>query len=370
MFINRQDKKGDSMSNIIIRNNQRINYLDVAKGIAIILVVLGHIISVHSNPLQVWIYSFHMPAFFIISGMIFKKKAELKELSMRQLIRKRASRLLYPYFVFGAIFLIRYGFQIIIGSGNEDILITYTINLLTLVGVGVLWFLSTLFLSEILFAFIMKHNTRIQIISFLALLAFTIITSFIEGTTLAWDGNIVSIHMYFILLYRTFSAVIFLMIGYYTIELVDKCNKSLDILFILLFFPISVLLSQINGDVDLNKFFLGNPLIYYISAIIGSGTLIYISKLFNNIRLLVFYGRNSLLIMGTHTILGIYKASSILINHIQFLNNYFYLEKFAVLVITMMFETVIIIIVNKYCVFLIKMPLYLRGGIKIGKVER
>ena len=40
-------------------------YLDNVKGIAIIFVILGHIISV-SNSFEKWFYSFHLPLFVII----------------------------------------------------------------------------------------------------------------------------------------------------------------------------------------------------------------------------------------------------------------------------------------------------------------
>ena len=47
---------------------ERLEYIDTARGILIILVVIGHIWQagfVHN-----FIYSFHMPAFFFISGML------------------------------------------------------------------------------------------------------------------------------------------------------------------------------------------------------------------------------------------------------------------------------------------------------------
>ena len=47
---------------------KRLNYLDYAKGIGILLVVLGHI---YNNSVKLWIYSFHMPLFFIISGYLY-----------------------------------------------------------------------------------------------------------------------------------------------------------------------------------------------------------------------------------------------------------------------------------------------------------
>lgn len=52
---------------------KRIDYVDIAKGIGIVLVVMGHndfaLISPFAHKL---IYSFHMPMFFFMSGMFFK----------------------------------------------------------------------------------------------------------------------------------------------------------------------------------------------------------------------------------------------------------------------------------------------------------
>lgn len=48
----------------------RIDSLDILKGIGIILVVVGHMIG---NQLYIrpWIYAFHMPLFFMVSGYCF-----------------------------------------------------------------------------------------------------------------------------------------------------------------------------------------------------------------------------------------------------------------------------------------------------------
>lgn len=54
--------------------SERIAWVDVAKGIAILLMVVGH----SSLPMVVggWIFAFHMPLFFILSGMTTKWKRQ------------------------------------------------------------------------------------------------------------------------------------------------------------------------------------------------------------------------------------------------------------------------------------------------------
>lgn len=49
---------------------ERIDYIDKARGVLILLVIIGHIFQ--SGYVHNLIYSFHIPAFFIISGILFK----------------------------------------------------------------------------------------------------------------------------------------------------------------------------------------------------------------------------------------------------------------------------------------------------------
>lgn len=52
----------------------RINYIDRMKGLAILLVVLGHVYSfvmgAESSEVNRFIYSFHMPLFMALSGYV------------------------------------------------------------------------------------------------------------------------------------------------------------------------------------------------------------------------------------------------------------------------------------------------------------
>lgn len=56
--------------------DHRITYIDVSKTICIFLMVVGHWTS--NRFVLTYIYSFHMPAFFIISGMLYKPRSFIK----------------------------------------------------------------------------------------------------------------------------------------------------------------------------------------------------------------------------------------------------------------------------------------------------
>lgn len=70
-------------------NNSRIQWIDMAKGYGIVLVLLGHL---HVNEMMVWIYSFHMPLFFFLSGYLFSVKS-----SFREFAAGKVRKLLVPY---------------------------------------------------------------------------------------------------------------------------------------------------------------------------------------------------------------------------------------------------------------------------------
>ncbi len=67
------------------KQNKRIEYIDVAKGIGILLVVFGFVVyggnykMVGSETISNFIYSFHMPLFFVISGMCIKESKRVNK---------------------------------------------------------------------------------------------------------------------------------------------------------------------------------------------------------------------------------------------------------------------------------------------------
>ena len=73
--------------------------LDIMKGIAIIAVVFGHCTLF---PYRTFIYSFHMPLFFIVAGYLYKKK------DIYVSLKKDTSRLVLPYIVFSFIRVVKF----------------------------------------------------------------------------------------------------------------------------------------------------------------------------------------------------------------------------------------------------------------------
>lgn len=64
-------------------------YLDALKGIGIILMIIGHVMS----PIRNIIFSFHMPLFFFISGYLYKDR------TAKDFIIRNTKKVLLPYII-------------------------------------------------------------------------------------------------------------------------------------------------------------------------------------------------------------------------------------------------------------------------------
>src|SRR5574344_507252 len=131
----------DKASNIFIK---RYNWIDWAKTICMFLVVLGHS-HLENKYLVQTIYSFHMPLFFILSGMLCKSTLSLKS------IKKDIKYILLPYYIYGIISIIFVTSTS--HSFNTHIILRHLIDLLSGYNnnIGAIWFLMALFFTKIIY---------------------------------------------------------------------------------------------------------------------------------------------------------------------------------------------------------------------------
>lgn len=135
--------------------NILVQFLNV---FGIILVVLGHseLLAPYLGEgfkfLSRWIYSFHMPLFFLLSGFLFiYTYKSLLERGLRVSIKKKIHRLLVPYLVLGTIvFLIKKTLSFYSESTSSFDLQAYLSGLIypqrSDSYIGYLWFIGTLFI--------------------------------------------------------------------------------------------------------------------------------------------------------------------------------------------------------------------------------
>lgn len=276
--------------------SNRLEWIDTAKGLGIILVILGHSLTL-SPHINNYIYSFHMPFFFFISGYLFsgQKYAELK-----QFASKKVRSLLIPYIVFAVISYIYWiFFQTQMGNDikHPDIFhlfigIFYSNPNGHYMSFNVaLWFLTCLFCTEIIFFIIAKKYKELKKLLVL-LVVFSVVgyicslNSFIK---LPWSLDV------------AFSAVVFYGAGYFykVFNVHDLLQKSTYNKFVLLLIiPASFILSQLNSNVDMASNRLNNYFLFYIVACLGIFCWLNVANYLKKSQILNWIGQNSLIIFA------------------------------------------------------------------------
>lgn len=150
-------------------NGERNNYIDIIKGIAIILVVIGHCIQFGSgrayfdseaffnDPLFKFIYSFHMPLFMLVSGYLF---ANTIKRGTNEIIKRKVGTILLPLISWNTIDLC---INLLLGQ-------KYTLSILFLSYFHALWFLRALFFCCMV-VLLMNRVFKDNIYCYLALVA-------------------------------------------------------------------------------------------------------------------------------------------------------------------------------------------------------
>lgn len=250
----------------------------LAKGIGILLVVIGHyeVTNILREP-EYWIavrtviYTFHMPLFMLISGFLFgfneKPIASVNEYF--NFIKKKGGRLLYPYITITTILflskLVAVKFFKLLHPINEDFLFYIFLNpyggFATL-----LWFIYTLFVIFSIFPLI-----RIVLKNELLLLAVVVILSFFR-----WPR--------FFCLNYTFQYLPFFSFGYIMARhaLLESANLNIGLIMSLMIFLIGLALRDSYKNSHIISILLGTAgslAIIFLSILIVDKQVI-LSKIF------------------------------------------------------------------------------------------
>ena len=286
---------------------KRINWIDFAKGGAIILVVLGHVNT--PSRLQDFIYVFHMPFFFVTAGFLLNLSKWGGAENFRPFAAKLFNRLLVPYYVAEILWYpiwyvvcheMQYpGYLGRLWRWNEftplDVLLGIFVgnsynNVLIL---GQLWFLPCLLLTELIFVALYNRLNKIGAKIFML----AVVTCSCIGLTV---GKIFILPMGFDI---ALTAQIFLLAGilirrYNVVErLSPKLCGVLTLILIVAF--------EFNDRVEMSAALYGNSLMFCAGGVTGTLLIMKISalmtggKIFSTISLC---GRQSMMILVLHPI--------------------------------------------------------------------
>ena len=284
----------------------RIPWIDVCRGIAIILVLYGHALA--NDTQRFLIYAFHMPLFFFLSGIVFRLD---KSKHFFSVILKNVRSILLPYFLFAVLTFIAsyiilqpqtYTYEsftkqlygMFYGNGNKGYL-AYNVAL---------WFLPCLFLTKIAFAFLSRFITNkgylIPILIGFSLIGYGL-SVFYPALKLFFG------------LETALTAFVFYGAGYLwnqstglkTFMMQKKVLLfGLTLLLTLLFAWLNFYFYGTQIDMRMNR--MNNYFLFYFGAFSGIAASIIGSMLIKKNALLEYFGKHSLVLFVWHTMLFTY----------------------------------------------------------------
>ena len=133
---------------------KRLSYISFLQFIGPILVIIGHAMNGLEynsilNPIKEWIYIFHMPLFFFISGYLFVYSNGLQRKGYKTFMKEKFWRLLFPYLVLNIIFVVPKFLSSTFINDKVEFSLEYFIYIFLAPRANIwghLWFLFALFL--------------------------------------------------------------------------------------------------------------------------------------------------------------------------------------------------------------------------------
>lgn len=276
----------------------RIVYWDIAKGFAILLMILGH--TQAPDYLRIIIFSFHMP-FFIIANGYFIKSYDIK-----RTFNRSVRTLLYPYIVTCLVSAVIYAF---VGNRESFSVNCFLHKMKAMLGgmskvssrfqdfesVWVVWFVCCLFITRNLYVIIMKifeaysESVRIAVIMLLAVIGQCVGKYY---AFMPWSLDVALV------------SLVFIAFG----DWMKKSNYMTKGYFYVFVFPMIIwiyfLLTGTNIELATRSYPLG--ILSIIEAIAGSIVLVAISQFLSKFMIvsmiLSWVGKNSMVILGIHCI--------------------------------------------------------------------
>ena len=285
-----------------VKRNKRIEWVDMLKGVAIICVIIGHRTwsgyGIFPCALKTWIYSFHMPLFFFLSGFVFSID---KYENFKQFLISKIKTMIIPMVFFSVVVstfhYVYYGLLLHNASTEFTAFMKKMIFSLFLQGRqqeynSALWFLTCLFVIQIILYGIVRFAKNLWYIFAAVLLCFIAGVAYVElgETLLLWEIDTALI------------SIVFVGLGYILkkqIHILERISTYAGIIFLAINFVLTYANYQItHQQVDLAVNILGNPILFLLSALSAIMGLIILFKNCKNNRVLSYIGRNSLIYYG------------------------------------------------------------------------
>lgn len=276
---------------------KRLDYLDYTRALGILLVVMQHAFQyfrVYDGGVS-YIKTFHVTIFFVVSGYIAGVRCE-EDISLRKVVINRSKSLLIPYIVFSCInTCLKFAVLEVQGYLTKEI-VRQEMTEFFITGNGTVWFLTTLFLVEVLFYCLQgKYENIIYIVTGIVLGSIPFLIS--------QSGNPLGI-----VSRRTMVGYAFFTGGYFGGRYIVQKIKVHFMYAVVLIGTGFVIWKNSNCKMD---YFSGEfegfipAILINICSVAGILMFMHLldGRLGRKLKLLSYFGRNSLIIMLVHPIL-------------------------------------------------------------------
>ena len=263
--------------------NNRIHWVDSAKGLGVILIIVGHL--AYSSSIS-WIvhliYSFHIPLFFMLAGTTYKRPSN----RIISFLRGKNKRLLIPFLCYTLIGL-PFEYEELKGESLKTIIYGMFYIKSEIIYNLPLWFLVVLFLVYCIAAISRADNDNTICTSIYALFAFVVGWLFYVINDDVSVFNILGIN-------RVIICFAFFIIG----KTIARINPSVPLAVISGILCIGIAL--MNEKVSVYSYELGSYWLFVISGLSGSIAIIQLTKLlFDKPILLGYFSKYGILFLGT-----------------------------------------------------------------------
>jgi fucose 4-O-acetylase-like acetyltransferase len=332
------------LKNLDMNKKRRIEYIDIAKGIAMLLIVIQHVLTYYPQKLQVlepFFSGFRVPVFFVLSGLFFSSYS-----SFKLFLIKKVNTLIIPFIFFYLTFSVFLpNFLFIIGyKGLRQVDSLGIMSIFNFIkGRGYsnnpVWFLLALFWIFIFFygiVYITKKSKYQDIL--------IVLSSILLGTL----GYVIGSYKIDLILNidNALTAIPYFCFGYIIKMKTDLLNLNINkMIMVAIALILFYLVSLICPGIDYlgNRFPLNEYFNVYASGLFGTFGILLISKIMEKVNILKFYGRETLIILCMQ--MPVIQVVHIIIN--KFITNDVY-NFVVVLIVTMCSFLFIIPIINKY----------------------
>jgi len=276
----------------------RLDYIDNAKAMAILLVIIGHTDGI-PHFLEIFIYSFHMPAFFFLSGYLVKdSKLGIK---FKTYAGIQFRNLIIPYLFF-AVFSLLYSILNNFISRNPIDLYSKLLGIAYgncdgLVVNRVLWFFTCLFVTSLLFYLLFKALKKAYLVMLVSLATCLLFMYFHNPSQMRmpWNLDLSIIALFFFAAGKFYSEISI------KNDLVKK--NGTRIAFVILLCIALFYLSKLNGRIDMAYMVFKNPLLFVANGCIGIVIVLLSSLLLPPTKMARFLSRNTIVIFPLHPLI-------------------------------------------------------------------